>query len=150
LLLEAEFEHVNEIVSGFGKLGVPAEQLAKRAAGRMAGYLESTAYAGPYLADQLLLPFAGDGEFTTVKPSQHSLTAAAIIAKFFGLRCELKTAASGMHRLTVSRRCAGSRVASSDPRHDGRIARAEVKLEQSGASGLARGDGEYFSCHLQK
>jgi RNA 3'-terminal phosphate cyclase (ATP) len=105
LLLEAEYEHVTEIVSGFGKLGVPAEQLAKRAAARMAGYLESTAYAGPYLADQLLLPFAlaGGGEFTTVKPSQHSLTAAAIIDKFIGVRCEFETADSGVHRLIVSR-----------------------------------------------
>ncbi len=58
LLLEAECEHVTEVVSGFGQLGVPAERLAKRAAGRMNGYLGSTAFAGPYLADQLLLPFA--------------------------------------------------------------------------------------------
>ena len=105
LLLEAEFEHVTEIVSGFGKLGVPAEQIAKRAAGRMAGYLESDAFAGPYLADQLLLPFAlaGGGEFTTVKPSQHSLTAVEIIAKFLGRSCKFEIADSGVHRLSVER-----------------------------------------------
>ncbi len=86
LLLEAQYEHVTEIVSGFGKLGVSAESLAKTAAQRMAGYVESTAFAGPYLADQLLLPFAlaGRGEFTTVKPSQHSRTAADIVDRFTG------------------------------------------------------------------
>jgi RNA 3'-terminal phosphate cyclase (ATP) len=104
LLLTAEFENVTEIVSGFGQLGVAAEQLAKKAAARMAGYLESDAVAGPYLADQLLLPFAlaGGGSFTTVKPSQHSLTAADIIERFTGRRCAFEQLASGAHRLTIS------------------------------------------------
>jgi len=101
LLLEAAYEHVTEVVSGFGKLGVPAEQVAKRAAGRMSGYLDSEAFAGPYLADQLLLPFAlaGGGCFTTVKPSQHSLTAATIIERFLGRRCTFSQLPSGIHRM---------------------------------------------------
>ena len=88
LLLEAQFEQGCEIVTGFGKLGVSAESLAKTAAQRMAGFLATDAFAGPYLADQLLLPFAlaGGGNFTTVKPSQHSLTAADIIERFTGRR----------------------------------------------------------------
>lgn len=86
LLLEAAFEHVTEIMSGFGRIGVPAERLAQTAARRMAGYIESQAFAGPYLQDQLLLPFAmaGGGAFTAVKLSQHSLTAMALIARFTG------------------------------------------------------------------
>lgn len=92
LLLEAAFEHVTEVVSGFGKLGVTAESIANTAAGRMAGYLASGAFAGPYLQDQLLLPFAlaGGGSFTTVKPSQHSLTAAAVIQRFTGRHCVIE------------------------------------------------------------
>jgi RNA 3'-terminal phosphate cyclase (ATP) len=88
LLLEAAFENVTEIVSGFGKLGVSAESLAKTAAQRMTGFLKSEAFAGPYLADQLLLPFAlaGRGRFTTVKPSLHSRTAADVIEQFTGRR----------------------------------------------------------------
>jgi RNA 3'-terminal phosphate cyclase (ATP) len=103
LLLEAAFEHVTEIVSGFGKLGVLAEHVAKTAASRMAGYLASDAFAGPYLADQLLLPFAlaGGGTFTTVKPSQHSLTAADIITRFLGRQCVFEHMPSGEHRLEV-------------------------------------------------
>lgn len=103
LLLEAVYEHATEIVSGFGKLGVPAEHVAKRAAGRMKGYLDSSAFAGPYLADQLLLPFAlaGGGCFTTVKPSEHSLTAATIIERFLGRHCVFSQLPGGMHLMEL-------------------------------------------------
>ena len=88
LLLEAQYDHVTEIVSGFGRLGLSADSLAKTAAQRMVGYIKSTAFAGSYLSDQLLLAFAlaGRGTFTTAKPSQHSRTAAKIIERFTG-RC---------------------------------------------------------------
>ena len=101
LLIEAEFEHVTEVVSGFGKLGIPAERVAKTAASRMNGYCETKAFAGPYLADQLLLPFAlaGGGTFTTVKPSQHAVTAAEVIERFLGRRCSFERDSDGCHRL---------------------------------------------------
>lgn len=101
VLIEAAFDHVTEIVSGFGQLGVPAERVAKMAAGRMAGYLASNAFAGPYLQDQLLLPFAlaGGGAFTTVKPSQHSLTARDVIERFIGRRGVFRDQPDGTHRL---------------------------------------------------
>ena len=91
------------MVSGFGKLGVSAERVAQTACARMAGYLASDAFAGPYLADQLLLPFAlaGGGRFTTVKPSQHSLTAAAVIKRFTGRRCVFTQLPSGAHMVEV-------------------------------------------------
>lgn len=101
VLIEAAFDHVTEIVSGFGQLGVPAERVAKMAAGRMAGYLASNAFAGPYLQDQLLLPFAlaGGGAFTTVKPSQHSLTARDVIERFIGRRGVFRDQPDGTHRV---------------------------------------------------
>jgi RNA 3'-terminal phosphate cyclase (ATP) len=97
LLLEARFGHATEIVTGFGKLGVSAESLAKTAAHRMAGCLTSEAFAGPYLADQLLLPFAlaDGGSFTTVKPSQHALTARDIIERFTGQRWVFEQQSNG-------------------------------------------------------
>jgi RNA 3'-terminal phosphate cyclase (ATP) len=102
LLLEAEFEHVSEVVSGFGKLGTPAERVATKAAARMSGYCASEAFAGPYLADQLLLPFAlaGGGTFTTVKPSQHALTAAAVIERFLGRCYSFERDPNGCYRLS--------------------------------------------------
>jgi RNA 3'-terminal phosphate cyclase (ATP) len=102
LMLEARHAHATEIVSGFGQLGVPAERLAKSCAARMNGYLESSAFAGPYLADQLILPFAlaGGGSFTTVKPSQHLLTAIEIATRFTARRIELSQQLDGTHLFT--------------------------------------------------
>ena len=94
LLVEARFDHVTEIVSAFGKLGIPAERLATTAARRMAGYVASSAFAGPYLQDQLLLPMAiaGGGAFTSVKLSEHSNTAMALIERFTGRRFRVSAA----------------------------------------------------------
>lgn len=104
LLLRARFEQVTEIVSGFGQLGVTAGHVADRAAGRMAGYLASTAAVGPYLADQLLLPLAvaGGGRFTTVKPSQHALTAAEVIGRFLERSVRFQPQADGRFLVTVT------------------------------------------------
>lgn len=103
LLVEAEFEHVTEIISGFGKLGLPAERLAQTAAKRMAGYLASDAFAGPYLQDQLLLPmaFARGGAFTTVKPSEHMRTAAGLIERFTDTRFRVSDRDDGRHLVEV-------------------------------------------------
>lgn len=103
LLLEARYAQVTEVVSGFGQLGVPAERLAKTAAARMQGYLQAAAFAGPYLADQLVLPFvlAGGGAFTTVKPSQHLLTAIDIAQRFTGRSIEIARQDAGEHLFTV-------------------------------------------------
>ena len=103
VMLEARFEHVTEISSGFGKLGVSAETVGQHAARRLAGFLESTAAVGPYLADQLLLPMAlaGGGCFTTVKPSQHALTAADIIGRFLPIRVRIDEKEGGRHLVHV-------------------------------------------------
>lgn len=103
LLITAECEHVTEVMSGFGQLGVPAERLATTAAKRMAGYLASGAFAGPYLQDQLLLPFAfaGAGEFTTVKLSEHTRTAAALITLFTGRSFAFGEGADGLWTVSL-------------------------------------------------
>lgn len=97
VLIEAAFEHVAEIMSGFGKLGTPAERVAQTAAKRMAGYIASGAFAGPYLQDQLLLPFAAarGGAFTTVRLSEHSRTAMALIERFTGQRFGVSETGAG-------------------------------------------------------
>jgi RNA 3'-terminal phosphate cyclase (ATP) len=86
LLLTAQFERVTEVVSGIGQMGLSAEKIGKNTAKRMAGYLASGAFAGPYLQDQLLLPFAlaRGGAFTTVKISEHTRTAMDLIERFTG------------------------------------------------------------------
>jgi RNA 3'-terminal phosphate cyclase (ATP) len=105
LILEAAFEHCTEIVSGFGKLGVSAQSVGDKAAKRMAGYLASDAFAGPYLADQLLLPLAlaGGGRFSTVKPSQHARTGAEVIASFLDVSVAFHEQENGCHIVEASR-----------------------------------------------
>lgn len=105
LLLEAEFEQVTEVMSGFGKLGVPAERVAQTVAKRMAGYLASGAFAGPYLQDQLLLPmaFAHAGAFTTVKLSEHTRTAASLIERFTGTCLRVSERKNGPNLIEVIR-----------------------------------------------
>jgi len=97
LLITAECEHVTEVMSAFGQIGMPAERLAKTAGKRMAGYLASGAFAGPFLQDQLLLPFAlaGGGAFSTVKLSEHTRTAAALISRFTGRQFTFRERAEG-------------------------------------------------------
>lgn len=106
VILEADFDHCTEIVSGFGKLGVSAQSVGDKAAKRMAGYLASEAFAGPYLGDQLLLPMAlaGGGRFTTVKPSQHARTGAEVIAKFLDVFVAFDERDNDRHVVEVSAR----------------------------------------------
>ena len=105
LLLEARFEHIGEIVTGFGRLGVSAEKVAEQAARRMRGFLDSPAVVGPHLADQLLVPLAlaGGGGFTTVRPTRHCRTAAAVIARFLPVAISFAERPDGCHRVTVGR-----------------------------------------------
>ena len=103
VLITSEFEHVTEVVSGFGKLGVPAERIGKTAAKRMAGYIASGAFAGPYLQDQLLLPMAlvRGGAFTTVKISQHTRTAIDLIKRFTGTSFDVCATEEKVHLVKV-------------------------------------------------
>lgn len=105
LLLEAAFEHVTEIVTGFGRLGVSAQSIGKQAATRMMGYLTSSAFAGPFLADQLLLPMAlaGSGRFTTVTPTKHTKTSANIIRRFLDVDIRFERLSNEAFLVTVGR-----------------------------------------------
>ena len=52
-------------------------------------YLASPAAVGEYLADQLVLPMAGAGEFTVAYPSCHLLTNIAVVERFLSVRFSL-------------------------------------------------------------
>ncbi|WP_044564427.1 RNA 3'-terminal phosphate cyclase [Azospirillum sp. B4] len=104
LMLAAAFDQVTEVVSAVGRVGVRAEDIGRQTANRMAGYIASGAFAGPYLADQLLVPLAlaGGGRFTTVRPTQHSLTAAAVIRRFLDRDIRFEAREDGTHLVTVA------------------------------------------------
>jgi RNA 3'-terminal phosphate cyclase (ATP) len=103
ITLEADCEHVTEVVTGFGKRGVRAEQVAQRALDEMQRYLDSDAATGEHLADQLLLPMAigAGGIFTTVHATEHTTTNAAVIQKFINANVTF-TQERGRSRVEVS------------------------------------------------
>lgn len=92
LMIVFEFEHLTEVFTGFGERGVSAEQVAERVCREARTFLDSTAAVGPHLADQLLLPMAlaGGGEFTTLAPTHHARTNAALIEKFLPVEFEFR------------------------------------------------------------
>lgn len=69
-------EHVCEVFTGFGQKGIRADAVAEKALDQAQQYLAANVPVGPYLADQLLLPFAlaGGGCFTTIGLTPHSRT----------------------------------------------------------------------------
>ncbi len=75
-----------------GELGVSAERVAKRAAGRVKKYIYAQAAVEEHLADQLLLliALAGSGSFTTTKPSLHTATNVDVIKQLLGKEILLK------------------------------------------------------------
>ena len=84
VLIGADYAHVSELATGFGRRGVPAEKVATEAAECWLAYEAASAPVGEHLADQLLLPIAlaGKGSFTTLKPTLHTITNAEVIRKF--------------------------------------------------------------------
>jgi RNA 3'-terminal phosphate cyclase (ATP) len=84
LLLSVESEQVTEIFTGFGQRGIRAETVADRTIKKLTDYLDVNVAVGEYLADQLLLPLAlaGEGEYTTLAPTPHTLTHIEVIKAF--------------------------------------------------------------------
>jgi RNA 3'-terminal phosphate cyclase (ATP) len=80
------FEHVTEVITGFGERGVSAKRVAHVVSDHARKFLVSEAAVGPHLADQLMLPMAllRGGSFTTQRPTPHTMTNADIINRFLG------------------------------------------------------------------
>ena len=102
--LEIESEHVTELFTGFGRLGVRAEQVANEAIQQTQEYLAADVPAGPYLADQLLLPLgisawqaqqsgksSGGGSFRTLPLTRHSQTHIEILRMILGIAIDVET-----------------------------------------------------------
>lgn len=84
LSVQVESKSVVEMVEVVGERGVSAESVVDKVIAEVNRYLASNAVIGEHLADQLLLPMAlgGGGSFTTLTPSLHLTTNAAVISEF--------------------------------------------------------------------
>lgn len=91
VMILVEHENVTEVFTGFGEKGVPAEEVAAKAAREAGAHLESGVPVGPRLADQLLVPLAAGpgGEFDCAEPTAHTRTAARVVARFLGTEVEM-------------------------------------------------------------
>jgi len=96
VMIELEAEHVTEVFTAFGRLGVRAEDVAKEAVRQAEEYLAAGVPVGKYLADQLMLPLAigayrgsGGGTFRTMGLSLHSTTHLEILRRFLEISIQV-------------------------------------------------------------
>jgi RNA 3'-terminal phosphate cyclase (ATP) len=92
-----EYEHVTEVLTGFGEKGVRAETVAEQAATPAREYLATSAPVGEHLADQLLLPMAlgAGGSFVTAQVTSHLRSNAAVIERFTARRVAIEKVNEG-------------------------------------------------------
>jgi len=104
LLVELASPDGTEIVSGFGRKGVPAEQVAAEVAEDAAAFLAADVPVGAHLADQLLLPMAlaGGGAFRTMAPTAHTRTNVDVIRRFLDVAIRVDQD-DDAHRVTIGR-----------------------------------------------
>lgn len=98
------FERVTGVFTGFGRKGVPAEEVAREASRKAMDWLEAgDAAVGPHLADQLLAPLAAGpgGVFSTVEPTSHAQTQAELVRRFTGRAVRIERAAPSRWRVEV-------------------------------------------------
>jgi RNA 3'-terminal phosphate cyclase (ATP) len=91
-------QHVTEVFTSFGRLGVRAEQVADEVADQVRSYMSTAEAVGPHLADQLLLPlgisawqstasgFGGGGTFSTGRLTGHTATHIDILKQFLAIQ----------------------------------------------------------------
>ena len=105
ILLEVQSEHITEIFTGFAQRGVRAEAVADSAIKMAQNYLAADVPVGEYLADQLLIPLAlaGEGEFTTLALSEHTLTNIDVIQMFLSVDITHSQLSSGKWVIRVGR-----------------------------------------------
>lgn len=82
---------VSTVFCGFGIRGIPAEMVAGRLVHEVERYLNADVALDIHLADQVLLPLAlgAGGRFSTLRPSGHTETNAAVIRDFLPIDYEV-------------------------------------------------------------
>ena len=103
VFITLQSERVTEVMTGFGQRGVRAEAVAQQAVKEAQQYLAAGAAAGPYLADQLLLPWAlaRSGRFSMMPPTDHTTTNRAVIQEFLDVRIEITECPDGTYLCVV-------------------------------------------------
>lgn len=102
-----ESEHVTEVFTGFGRVGIRAEEVAAGVADEVCDYLKHGVPVGPHLADQFMLPLGisawqsrnesqrHGGSFRTVPLTRHSQTHIDILRQFLGVTINTERSPDG-------------------------------------------------------
>jgi RNA 3'-terminal phosphate cyclase (ATP) len=103
VLIEIVSDAVTEVITGFGRKGVPSEEVAGGACAEAEAYIAAGVPVGAHLADQLLLPMAlaGGGAFRTLAPTPHTVTNADVIGRFLDVPIRFEADGGGAYRCTV-------------------------------------------------
>lgn len=101
LLATLVYEHVSEVITGFGEKGVSAEHVASAVAREVTAFQTSDGALGPHLADQWMLPLAlavaaqgGAASFTCSAMTEHATTNMGVIERFLAVRFEAQPSGS--------------------------------------------------------
>lgn len=105
LVVEVERQRVTGVFTGFGRKGVPAEEVARKAAEEARRWEMADVTADPRLADQLLVPLAmaGGGAFTTLRPTSHARTNAEVVGRFLDVDVAFEEIGDRRWRVEMSR-----------------------------------------------
>lgn len=103
VLIEVQSERITEVFTGFGRKGVPAEQVALGAARQAQRYLDAGVPVGEHLADQLLIPMAvgQGGTFRTLPPSPHTMTNIRVTEQFLDARIRAEELSPHVWQISV-------------------------------------------------
>ncbi len=106
VVIRARRGTVGEVFTGFGRRGVPAEDVAQGAIDAYLAWERAGAPVGEHLADQLLVPMAlaGGGRFLTGTPSPHTTTNAQVVARFLPVAISFRPAGSSQVEVRVEAR----------------------------------------------
>lgn len=102
-------EHVTEVFTSFGAKSVSSEQVASRLLRQVKAHEASTAAVGPYLADQLALPWAlavhQSGQaaaYSCSEITEHTRTNLEVIQRFLPVRAEVTREVPGRWRVALA------------------------------------------------
>lgn len=103
LFAELEFEHITELFSVCGDIGLSRGKVAERVAGTVRKYRALQVPVWRFLADQLLLPMAlgAGGKYLTAPPSGHTLTNREVIGKFLDVEIVFENKENGQYCIEV-------------------------------------------------
>jgi RNA 3'-terminal phosphate cyclase (ATP) len=103
VIMEIESEHITEVFTGFGQMGVPGKVVAANVAKDAQRYLAAGVPVGEHLADQLLLPMvlAGGGTFQTLTPSRHASTNMDKLKRFLDVEIHTEEISDDLWQITI-------------------------------------------------